>query len=351
MQESIKEDLEKSLTYILNSLEPLRGKHITITGAGFMGSWIARALAWLNDVHEFDTKITLITKHPEKLQISDKSLYSRDDIDVLRADIRSIHSLPVDTNYIIHTVGNPDNRAHMTDAINIMDTIATGTKVLLDNASRLENIEAIVHISSGQVYGRGINSDKVNDLISCTSVKNNVNSIYPEAKRYSEAICLAYKSINKLPIIIVRPFSFIGPFQELNKPWAVNSLLQEALNNQPMRIVGNGKPQRSYLYASDMAAWLLVTLANGKKGDIYNLGSSEGVSLLDITTKINQIIDNSVKVIIQNHNEDESKFIPDEEQIKEKFGIKEMFSFTEGLKKTIKWNIENLKKRKENGKN
>lgn len=349
MKEFIQADLEKSLTYLLNSLEPLRGKSITITGAGFMGGWIARALAWLNDVHKLDTKITLITKHPEKLQVSDNSLYNRTDIDVLRSDIRSIHSLPVDTNYIIHTIGNPDNRAHMTDAINTMDTIAMGTKVLFDNATRLENIEAILHISSGQVYGRGINSDKVNDSISCSSLKNNVNSVYSEAKRYSEALCFAYRSINKLPIIIVRPFSFIGPFQELNKPWAVNSLLQEALNKQPMRIIGNGKPQRSYLYASDMAAWLLVTLANGNKGDIYNLGSSEGVSLLDITTKINEIIDSSVKVVIQNHNDDESKFIPDEEQIKEKFGVKEMFSFTEGLSNTIKWNIENLAKRKKNG--
>lgn len=351
MQMSIKKDLEKSLTYLLHSLEPLKNKCITITGAGFMGSWIARALVWLNDEQKFNIKITIITKHPEKLQKTDYMLYNRNDINVIRSDIRSLHSLPVNTNYIIHTVSNPDNRAHMSDAINTMDTIATGTKVLLDNALRLENIEGIIHISSGQVYGRGINSDKVNESISCMSIKNDVNSIYPEAKRYAEALCFAYKSVYKLPIIIVRPFSFIGPFQELNKPWAVNSLLKEALNGQAMRIIGNGKPQRSYLYASDMAAWLLVTLANGKKGEIYNLGSSEGVSLLEIATKINEIIDNSVKIEIQNHNSDESKFIPDEEHIKEKLGVKEMFSFEEGLKHTIKWNLENLIEKDKNGKN
>ncbi|MFZ2968012.1 MAG: NAD(P)-dependent oxidoreductase [Sulfuricurvum sp.] len=339
MQELIKKDLKKSLTYLLPSLEKLRGKNITITGAGFMGSWLARALVWLNDIHGYETKITLITKHPEKLQESDKLLYDRMDVDIIRSDIRSLHSLPIDTNYIIHTVGNPDNRVHMSDAINTMDTIATGTKVLFDNASRLASIEAIIHISSGQVYGKGINSDKINESSSCAYIRSDVNSIYSEAKRYSEALCLAYRSINKLPIIIVRPFSFIGPFQELSKPWAVNSLLQEALNNQAMRIVGNGKPQRSYLYASDMAAWLLVTLANGKKGDIYNLGSCEAVSLLDITAKINKIIGNSVRVLIQNHNEDESKFIPNEKKIKEKFGLKEMFNFDEGLSNTIKWNL------------
>ncbi len=345
MQKTIHKDLEKSLSYLLPSLEKLKMKNITITGAGFMGSWIVRALTWLNDVHEFQIKINLITKHPDKLKISDNSLYKRSDVNTIRSDIRSIHELPTDTNFIIHTVGNPDNRSHMSDPINTMDVIATGTKVLLDNASRLENIETIIYISSGQVYGREIDSDKINEL-TINSIKNDVKSIYPEAKRYAEAVCLAYKSTHKLPIIIVRPFSFIGPFQELNKPWAVNSFLQEALNKQAMRIIGNGKPQRSYLYASDMAAWLLTILANGKAGDIYNLGSSQGVSLLEITNKINNILKETVKVTIQNYNNNESKFIPDEDSIKDKFGVKEMFSFEEALENTINWNINNLEKRK-----
>lgn len=350
MKASLKRDLERSLDYLLPILEPLKEKSILITGAGFMGSWVARALAWLNDEHGFNMKITLVTKHPDKLRTSDASLYNRGDIEVIRSDVRSLHTLPPETNYIIHTAGNPDNRAHMSDAINTMDTIATGTKVLLDSASRLENIEAIVHISSGQVYGRGIDSDKINESTSSPLLKYDVNSIYPEAKRYSEALCLAYMSNNKLPIIIVRPFSFIGPYQELNKPWAINSFLQEALNNQPMRIVGNGKPQRSYLYASDMAAWLLAVLAKGKKGDIYNLGSSEGVSLLEITTKINQILNRNLQVLIQNHNDNESKFIPDEERIKEQLGVKEMFTFEEALRNTIEWNIKNLAQKEAHGK-
>ena len=82
------------------------------------------------------------------------------------------------------------------------------------------------------------------------------------------------------------PFSQLR-FPENNKPWAINSFLQEALNGQPIRIIGNGTSQRSYLYASDMAAWILVILSAGKRGDIYNLGSSEGVSLIDVANKIN----------------------------------------------------------------
>lgn len=349
MQESIKSDLKESLNYLLCLLEPIKNKTVTITGAGFMGSWLARSLVWLNENHGFQIKIYLITKNPEKLQKSDNELYTRNDLNIIRSDIRSINSFPSDTNFIVHTVANPDNRVHMSDPINTIDTIVTGTKIMLDNASRLENIESIVHISSGQVYEKKyICSDNENNMVSC---RNNVNSIYPNAKRFSETLCFAYESINKLPIIIVRPFSFIGPFQELNKPWAVNSLLQEALNNQPMRIIGNGKPQRSYLYASDMAAWLLVILANGKKGEIYNLGSSESVSLLDITTKINKYLDNNVKILVQNYNEDNSKFIPDTRQLKEKFGLKEIFNFDNALKNTINWNMEKLLKRDKNGKN
>ena len=345
MQETLKSDLNESLFYLLNFFEPLKNKTVTITGLGFMGSWLVRALTWLNDNHEFKIKIYVITKHIEKANIIvDKRNY----IKIISADIRSINYLPEDTNFIIHTVGNPDNRAHMTDTINTIDTIVSGTKILLDNATRLENIEAIVHISSGQVYYKKESSLLNNENNFYQNLIFNVNNIYPEAKRYSETLCFAYKSTNKLPIIIVRPFSFIGPFQDLNKPWAVNSLLNEALNNQPMRIIGNGKPKRSYLYASDMAAWILVILANGKKGEVYNLGSSQGVSLLEITNKINTLIDKNVKVIVNYYNNDESEFIPDVVKLKERFGLKEVFNFERALERTISWNIKKLSNKDKN---
>lgn len=346
MENLILENLSKSFQNIVPKLEQLKGSTILITGGtGFMGSWIARALVWLNDNFNFGCKIILLARDPENLERSDPKLYRRSDITYLRSDIRSVHNLPSNINYIIHAAANPDNRAHMSDPVNTMDVIALGTKAIMDAATRLPDIRNIVHISSGQVYGKAPNNgESLRETILYNFSKNDITSVYPEAKRYAETICLAYRSLFKLPVCIVRPFSFIGPYQKLNKPWAINTFLQEALNGQPMRIVGNGKPQRSYLYASDMAAWLLVVLAEGKSGEIYNLGSSEGVSLKEVTEKINQLLPHPVDVIVQNYNNDESKFIPNLEHIIEKFNLKMVFTFDEALQQTIQWNVDNLHK-------
>lgn len=346
MENLILENLSKSFQNIVPKLEQLKGSTILITGGtGFVGSWIARALVWLNDNFDFGCKIILLARDPENLERSDPKLYRRSDITYLRSDIRSVHNLPSNINYIIHAAANPDNRVHMSDPVNTMDVIAFGTKAIMDAATRLPDIRSIVHISSGQVYGKAPdNGESLRETILYNFFKNDITSVYPEAKRYAETICLAYRSLFKLPVCIVRPFSFIGPYQKLNKPWAINTFLQEALNNQPMRIVGNGKPQRSYLYASDMAAWLLVVLAEGKSGEIYNLGSSEGISLKEVTEKINKLLPRPVDVIVQNYNNDESKFIPNLEHIIEKFDLKMVFNFDEALQQTIQWNVDNLHK-------
>ena len=63
-----------------------------------------------------------------------------------------------------------------------------------------------------------------------------------------------------LPIIIVRPFAFIGPFQSLDKPWAVNNFIRDAILGGPIRILGNELTTKSYMYGSDLAYFILNLL-------------------------------------------------------------------------------------------
>ncbi len=349
MKNFIKDDLSRSLDSVVEDLSSLKDKTILITGGtGFVGSWLARALVWLNDEYEFNCKIILLARNPDALEKDDPKLFKRKEITFICSDVRSIHGLPNEIHYIIHAAASPDNRIHMSDPVNTMDIIAFGIKAVLDAASRLPDIEGIVHLSSGQVYGKApANGETLSEKVFGYFLESDIRSIYPEAKRYSETVCLAYRSLYKLPITIARPFSFIGPYQGLNKPWAINSFLQEALNGQPMRIVGNGKPQRSYLYASDMAAWLLVILTNGQRGDVYNIGASEGVSLVEVTNKINTMMPKAVDVIIQNYNDDTSRFLPNLEHVQEELKLEESFTFEEALQRTVQWNIKYLEKQRQ----
>ena len=93
----------------------------------------------------------------------------------------------------------------------------------------LNKLRKFLYVSSGQVYNRSLAKK---ELISESDFGpldcNKITSVYPEAKRLVEASCCAYSSQYKLPIVIARPFSFIGPYQSLSKPWAINNFINDA---------------------------------------------------------------------------------------------------------------------------
>ena len=76
---------------------------------------------------------------------------------------------------------------------------------------------------------------------------------YAEAKRYGESLCTLFRNQFRLPIVNVRPFSFVGPYQSLDAPWAINNFIRDVVMRQPIRIQGDGTAVRSYMYGADMA--------------------------------------------------------------------------------------------------
>jgi nucleoside-diphosphate-sugar epimerase len=229
----------------------------------------------------------------------------------------------------------------MSNPIESMSIISDGTKNTMENALALEKLENIAHLSSGQIYG-SLDSHNIteNDFgkLNC----NSISAIYPEAKRYAETLTNAYKSLHRLPIVQVRPFAFIGPFMSLNKPWAVNSFIRDALNTKNIRILGNGKPVRSYMYPTDMAFWILTMLLYGKSGASYNLGSDVGISLEEVAMKIKNIVGNDVSIEILNMNDSCSEFVPNIDYVRHELDLDITVNIDDTLKKSIQWFEKNL---------
>jgi len=338
----LRADCDKSLAGDEESLDVLRDQSILITGGtGFVGKWITEAVSLLNQKYNFNIKLYILARNIQEYKEEVPHLARQPFINLIEQDVRNISNLPEEIGYIIHAAGSPDNRKHATNPLKTIDTIYRGTHALLDACLRLPNLNKVVHLSSNSVYGQlpdqhyAIKESQMGAL-DC----NSVNAAYSEGKRLAETVCAIYRNQQKLPIIIARPFAFIGPYQGLEKPWAINNFIRDGILGGPIRILGNEETVRSYLYGSDLAFWLLKILANGKTGSTYNLGGEQAISLKDLAAKITSNFSQKIDVLVRYSKQyppNPSVSIPDTTHIKSELKVKQVFDFDTSLKKTIDW--------------
>ena len=200
-------------------------------------------------------------------------------------------------------------------------------------------------MSSGQVYGRqssagaAITEDTIGEI-----PVNAITSVYPGAKRYAETLCSAYWSSRKLPIVTARPFAFIGPYQLLDKPWAINNFIRDALTDNAIRILSDGNAVRSYMYPSDMAYWLLRILVDGSSGMAYNLGSPYGITLREVAEKVKEYSGMASEVVVKGMHEDNSVFVPDQGLVASALGLDVKVDIDQTLKRSMRWFRESSKR-------
>lgn len=283
----LRQDCLESCSYQPDVYNKLALTHISVTGGtGFLGTWLAEMVAALND--EFDLKITLdlYARNTLEWEKSYPQLANRKDIHLFSQDVRSSFQFRNSTNFIIHAAGIPNNRVHASDPLRVNQTTVEGIQNTLDAASQLDNLIRFINISSGLVGGvskqRGALSE--DDYFAIPS--GQLHLVYVDAKRSAESIAAVYRSQFRMPITTIRPFTFAGPYQALDRPWAINSFLSDALMGRDIRIHGDGSNRRSYLYGSDAAWWTLVALVNGIDGEIYNLGSPDSISHIQLAELI-----------------------------------------------------------------
>lgn len=335
----LKKDCADAAPWAAGILNELKNQKILVAGGtGFLGSWIAEFIAFLNDNHQFNTSLVIIARNTDYFKDEKSHLAYRRDIQLINSDIRNINELPEDISYIVHAATSPDNRIHVSNPIETITTITRGTDNLIDSAFKLPNLKKFLYLSSGQVYGKFISQK---ELISEADFGpmdcNKITTIYPEAKRLAEAICCAYSGQYKIPIVIARPFSFIGPYQSLSKPWAINNFINDALNNRTIRIIGNGEPVRSYMYPSDLVVWVLKILVSGKNNTAYNVGSPFGISLKSVAEKIIHIAQTKVNIDIKFNNNDSSHYVPDVSLCEKELGLRINYGIDDTLRRSVAW--------------
>lgn len=336
----IAKDCSELLTNV-DSLRNLKNEKILITGgAGYIGSWLIEMINYLNTNFSFNTSAYILDPKASELKKSHPHLFTSNLIEIINQDVRQLAELPKDTTWIIHAAATPDNRIHLSNPLSVIDTIVGGTGRILEVATLLPELKKFVNLSSGLVYGRhNLSADLISENSQCNLNCSSVIASYAESKRIAETITHVYRSQFRMPIVNLRPFAFIGPYQLLDRPWAINNFLKDALNGGPIRILGNENTIRSYMYPTDMAYWILHSLTNADDGLTINLGSPEGRSLRNVAEVISRNLSSNPAILSNTSQQDSfaSSFVPSTDKARETLGLELTVNFENAIKKTINW--------------
>jgi dTDP-glucose 4,6-dehydratase len=170
----------------------------------------------------------------------------------------------------------------------------------------------------------------------------NVNTIgprgvYDEAKRFAEAITMAYHRAHKVDTKIVRIFNTYGPRMRVNDGRAIPNFITQALGNKSITVYGRGSQTRSFCYVDDLVAGI-IKLMKSNSNEPVNLGNPNEMTILQLAKKIIKISNSKSKIIFSSLPADDPKQRrPDITRAKKILKWSPQVCLEDGLKRTIPW--------------
>jgi len=167
--------------------------------------------------------------------------------------------------------------------------------------------------------------------------------VYDEAKRFAEAITMAYHRVHKLDTKIVRIFNTYGPRMRLHDGRAIPNFIAQALRNESITIYGNGSQTRSFCYVSDLVDGIL-RLANSDQHDPVNIGNPCEMTLCELAEFIKKLTLSKSKLVYKPLPKDDPRQRqPDISRAKDKLRWQPKIGLEEGLAATIEYFKNNIK--------
>ena len=161
--------------------------------------------------------------------------------------------------------------------------------------------------------------------------------VYDEAKRYAEALTMAYRRTHDVDTVILRIFNTYGPRMRPNDGRAIPTFIRQALRGEPMTVAGDGSQTRSVCYVDDLIEGIL-RLARSELIGPVNIGNPHELSMLDLARTIGRLAGSRSEVVfIPRPEDDPSIRQPDTTLARRELGWEPMVSLEEGLARTITW--------------
>jgi nucleoside-diphosphate-sugar epimerase len=344
--EALRQDCLASLKLQPTLTTRLAEQRIAVVGGtGFIGTWIAETVAALNDESSARVRLDLLGRSAVEWAAAHPHLAARDDVHVKSVDVRSSFDLERDTTLVLFAAGVADPRVHASDPFRVHETALLGVAHALAASARLELLQRFVNLSSGLVLGSQTQERALKESDIGILDFTRVHNVYAESRRAAESLVSLYASQYRIPVSTARAFTFLGPHQPFDAPWAANNFIQDALLCNDIRIHGDGTARRTYLYGSDAAVWLLKILLDGEDGEVYNVGGAYPFSHAEVAELVASLTVTPPKVVHktkQTANVRQHDFFPDLGNVKSKLELAQAFEVEDAIERTIRWHARRL---------
>ncbi len=219
-----------------------------------------------------------------------------------------------------------------------LDTNIKGTAVLMD-CCRKYGIRRFHQISTDEVYG-DLSLDRP-DLFFTEETPIHTSSPYSSSKAAADLLVQAYYRTYGLPVTISRSSNNYGPYQFPEK--LIPLMIVNALTDKQLPVYGDGLNVRDWLYVEDHCEAIDLILHKGKVGEVYNIGGHNEMRNIDIVRMICKELEKPESLIchVEDRKGHDMRYAIDPTKINTELGWNPEIKFEDGIKRTIRWYLEN----------
>jgi UDP-glucose 4-epimerase len=299
---------------------------ILITGgAGFIGSHLAERLLKRGDeVHVIDDLSTGSIDNIEHIKDHANFRYH---IDTIRN--QALTAELIDRSDIIyHLAAAVGVRLIVESPVNTIGTNIRGTDVVLSLAAKKR--KRVLITSTSEVYGKRerVPFREDDDLVIGATTKGRWS--YACSKAIDEFLAIAYWKERRVPTVIARLFNTVGPRQTGRYGMVIPNFVQQALAEKEITVFGDGSQRRCFTHVSDVADALIKIAEHPQAvGEVYNIGSDQEITILDLATRIRELADSQSTIRFVPYSqayeegfEDMMRRVPDTTKVRELIGYR-----------------------------
>jgi dTDP-glucose 4,6-dehydratase len=301
--------------------------NVLVTGAaGFLGSHLCDR--FIHEGYKVIGMDNLLTGNIRNIE----HLFGNDQFQFVKHDVSEYTHVSGELDYILHFASPASPKDYLKLPIQTLKVGSLGTHKILGLA-RAKNARVLI-ASTSEVYGDPLIHPQQENYW------GNVNPIgyrgvYDEAKRFMEAMTMAYHRYHGVETRIVRIFNTYGPRMRLDDGRALPAFVGQALRGEDLTVYGDGSQTRSFCYVSDLVEGIYRLLLSDTSEPV-NIGNPSEITILQFAQEVLKHIDTKSKIIFEPLPEDDPKVRqPDITRAREILGWEPKVDRQDGLKKTI----------------